>query len=319
MDLDILMLVLLTVLLAAVIYLLLEVVKLKSWVSLSKDDLKSMTASLSNVFSDVARLLEITSSSKEALVEKFSEVKTRLEEVYRAADAARELKEMLRAPKGKGAFGELSLYAIISDSLPQSAYEFQYVFKNGSKADAVIKINGRILAIDSKFPADNYAKLLTENDPEKRKSLISSLKSEIKNLVKVISTKYINPAEGTFDFALMFLPSEALYHEIVTSDEFEEIYQYFRQNNVYPVSPNTFYVFVAGISYLLRQLRFERNLKEVLESVRSLERDLEKLKSEFGTFQNHFRNASNALVRLEGSIGSLEKRLQEAVNIAEEE
>lgn len=135
----------------------------------------------------------------------------------------------------------------------------------------------------------------------------------------MISTKYINPAEGTFDFALMFLPSEALYHEIVTSDEFEEIYQYFRQNNVYPVSPNTFYVFVAGISYLLRQLRFERNLKEVLESVRSLERDLEKLKSEFGTFQSHFRNASNALVRLEGSIGSLEKRLQEAVNIAEEE
>lgn len=184
MDLDILMLVLLTVLLAAVIYLLLEVVKLKSWVSLSKDDLKSMTASLSNVFSDVARLLEITSSSKEALVEKFSEVKTRLEEVYRAADAARELKEMLRAPKGKGAFGELSLYAIISDSLPQSAYEFQYVFKNGSKADAVIKINGRILAIDSKFPADNYAKLLTENDPEKEKALYRLLKARSKTSLK---------------------------------------------------------------------------------------------------------------------------------------
>lgn len=313
------MLVLLVILLAAVIYLLLEVVKIKSWVSLNKDDMRNVTASLSNVFSDVAKLLEITSSSKEALVEKFSEVKTRLEEVYRAAEAARELKEMLRAPRGKGAFGELSLYSIISDSLPQSAYEFQYTFKNGSMADAIIKINGKILAIDSKFPAGSFAKLLTETDPAIRKNLISSLKNEMKNHIKAIASKYINPHEGTFDFALMFLPSEALYHEIVTSEEFDEIYQLFRQHNVYPVSPNTFYVYVAGISYLLRQLKFERNLKKVLESVRSMEMQLENLKSDFDVFQGHFRKASNSLVRLDSSIKSLEGSIQRMMNITEEE
>lgn len=293
----------------AIIYLVIEISRLKNWIIINREDLRAIFQNVNSVSANLGQLLERTDRSGESLSARLSEFRAKLDEIQRTAEAAKELKEMLKAPKGKGAFGEFSLYSLVSDSLPSGAYEFQYRLKNGSVVDLAIKIDNRILPVDSKFPYDRFACFITETDELKRKNGAAELKRAVKAHVDDISKKYINPSENTFDFALMFLPSEALYYEITCNKDFEDLYTHFREKNVYPVSPNTFYIYLAGIGYVLKQLHFEKNYEEVLDAFKSLELILKNLASEMKTLGNHLKNASSSLSRVDSIVRDLEKQI----------
>lgn len=309
MELSTFIFVLVLFLLVFVIYLLLEVSKIKNWLYVSRSDIQTIFQNVNSISANLSHLLERTDRSSSVLTEKLSEFKTRLEEIQKTAEAARELKEMLRAPKGKGSFGELSLYSLVSDTLPQKTYSFQYRLKNGAVVDLAIKVEDRILPVDSKFPADKYSSLILETDEARKKSLLSDLKRELKKHVDDIAQKYILPNEGTFDFALMFIPSEALYYEITCTEDFSDTYEYFRKKNVFPVSPNTFYTYLSGVSSVLRQLQFEKNIEEIMDQFKALEGSFKKLKDELGTLRNHLKNASLAVDRIDRVLGEVEKVL----------
>lgn len=290
----------------AVFYLIIEVTKIKAHLTADRDDLRSVSNLVNSIFSNVSRLSDQAERSGQSLSEKFAEIKTKLEEISKTAEAARELKEMLRAPRGRGAFGELSLYSIVKDVLPSNAYSFQHRFRNGSISDLVIKIGDKLLAVDSKFPVDEFSGLIVETDDAKKASFISELKRKIKKHADDVSRKYINPDEGTLDFALIYLPSEALYYEITCDADFAEIYNYLRNKNVYLVSPNSFYIFLAGVGYVLRQIRIQQNIHEIVDRLKSLENIVSRLKEDIRVTHSHITNSASALSKVSKTLFELE-------------
>jgi DNA recombination protein RmuC len=317
-KLESLLMIFLIVLFALVIYLLLEFRALRTKLATKSDDLKTVHDDIYLLSENLKQLIEKADRSQQLFSEAFTEVRTKLDEVRRTAEAARELKEILRTPKGKGAFGESSLYSLVTDFLPRSSYNFQYRFKNGAVADLVLKVGDKLLPVDSKFPADRYAVYLTEKNEGLKKQLAQDLKRAVKKHVEEIAQKYIRQQENTFDFALMFIPSEGLYYELACDEEFSDLYDYFRKQNVYPVSPNTLYIYLAAVTSVLKQLELEKNLEEVMGRLKQLERNAERFLSELSTFNSHLKNAYSASERLNRTFNELFSNLKQLLEIKED-
>ena len=141
----------------------------------------------------------------------------------RANDLAR-LEQALRPPKARGGFGELLLGNLLRDMLPAEAYSLQYGFKSGERVDAVIRID-KLVPVDAKFPLDNFTRLVDTEDEAENAIHTKAFERDVKIHVDAIASKYVRPAEGTYDFALMYLPSESVYYEVVCSKS-ETLYHY---------------------------------------------------------------------------------------------
>jgi DNA recombination protein RmuC len=150
----------------------------------------------------------------------------------------RELQDFLKSPKLRGNIGEQVLKDLITQIFPKNSFHLQYEFASGEKVDAAIKTDAGILPIDAKFPMENFQKLTNAKTEEERKILRKDFSRDIKKHIDAIAKKYILPTEGTMDFALMYVPSESVFYEIVVMDDLVE---YARQQRVYVVSPTTLY------------------------------------------------------------------------------
>jgi DNA recombination protein RmuC len=258
------------------------------------------------------QLNQLSSESSTRFSEHLIEVKAKLDEVRSAAEAARELKELLWKPKLKGIAGEASLYSIVSDILPKELYETQYRFRNGTAVDLIIKIDGRIIPIDSKFPLAAFEKYLKAPDEQERLKKAKEVASAIKKHVDEISSKYINPSENTFDFALMYIPSENLFQEIVGGADFsdEALDAYFRKKNVYPISPGTFYSFLAVVSFILKNIRLEKSLSKISGSLMELESSVNQILETARVLQNHIKNSSKSVEGIISSLNDFSRNLE---------
>lgn len=314
-----LLLLLILLLFVVVIYLLAEVKTLKAGFVERSKDIRTVSESFNHVSENLKQLKERAELSQRLFSEAFTELRTKLDEVRRTAEAARELKEMLRAPKSKGALGETSLYSLVADFLPRSSYAFQYRFKNGTVVDLVIRVGDRLLPVDSKFPAEKYASYSGEQDEEIKKQLSAELKRAMKKHVDEIAQKYIRQDEVTFDFALMFIPSEGLYYEVTCSEDFADLNDYFKRSNVFPVSPNTLYIYLSAVTNVLKQLELEKNLEEVVGRLKQMEQIAEKLHRELVTFNNHLKNAHGSSERVNRIFNELYTHIRQLLEIGRDE
>ena len=199
------------------------------------------------------------------------------------------LQDLLKPPTFRGALGETLLESLITEIFPKEKfYEFQYRFKSGEKVDAVLKLGGKIVPIDAKFPLDNFQKILIATDDESKRSFRRVFFQDIKKKVDDIALKYILPEEGTFDFALMYIPAESVYYEIILEEDF---YRHAIYKKVIPVSPNTFYSFLQVILFGLKGLSIENNAKEILENLSQLKIDVLKFNEDFKVLGTHLKNA----------------------------
>lgn len=198
------------------------------------------------------------------------------------------LQNLLRAPKFRGEMGETLLGNLLDQVLPKDHYHLQYQFKTRETVDAIIKIGNNIVPVDAKFPLENFqATLNAANDDDKnayRKKFIA----DVKNRINEISNKYILPDEGTFDFALMYIPAENVYYEIAIK---EDLLSYALSKRVIPVSPNTFYAYLQVICLGLKGMQVERNAKEILANLNRMQQDLFKFTEDFRLVGNHIQNA----------------------------
>jgi DNA recombination protein RmuC len=221
------------------------------------------------------------------------------------------LEQILRAPKMRGAFGELLLERLLAEILPAEAYRLQHEFRSGDKVDAAIVVAGRLVPVDSKFPLENFRRMLEESDEERRRQSRRAFLRDVRGRIDEIAKKYILPDESTFEFALMYIPAENVYYEVILRDEAGEdsLLGYALGRRVVPVSPNSFYAYLQVILLGLRGLRIEQNAREILGVLGRLQGDAARLREHFDTLGRHITNAKNkydetttSLARLEGKI-----------------
>ncbi|MFA5310840.1 MAG: DNA recombination protein RmuC [Candidatus Omnitrophota bacterium] len=224
------------------------------------------------------------------------------------------LQELLRAPKFRGAMGETLLENLLSQVLPKQHYMAQYRFKTGDTVDAVIKLGERLVPVDAKFSLENFQKML-DTDEEQSKALFrKKFIQDVKNRIDEVSSKYILPAENTYDFALMYIPAENVYYEVIVK---EDVFSYALSKKVIPVSPNTFYAYLQVICLGLKGLEVEENAKAILKSLSALGIEVDKFKEEFDILGGHLSNAnakyldsSKRLVRLTDKFVNIQEHRQ---------
>jgi DNA recombination protein RmuC len=227
----------------------------------------------------------------------------------RANDLAR-LEQALRPPKARGGFGELLLGNLLRDMLPAEAYSLQYGFKSGERVDAVIKID-KLVPVDAKFPLDNFTRLVDTEDEAEGALHTKAFERDVKIHVDAIASKYVRPAEGTYDFALMYLPSESVYYEVVCSKN-ETLYHYALEKRVFPVSPTTFHAYLHVIALGLKGLQIEEHAKEVMAYCSGLGKDFDRFRGEFDTLGKHLGNAQTKYGEADRRLGNLERDLERA-------
>src|SRR5256714_177522 len=228
--------------------------------------------------------------------DQISQIQLQLGEVQQAgrqmSQTAQTLEGILGGAKSRGSLGEVTLERLLEDSLPRAQYEKQHRFSSGEAADAVIKLRDKkIMAIDSKFPLDAYRRISTEGD-EARRAFVTAVQGH----ADAITKKYIVPDEGTLDVALMFVPSESVYYELLMTQDGkgQSLDAYCRDKQVIAVSPNTLYAHLHVIAMGLRGMQMEENTKQLLESLLGMEKQLEKFADKFGTLGTHLRNAQQS-------------------------
>jgi DNA recombination protein RmuC len=222
------------------------------------------------------------------------------------------LEQLLKSPKIRGGVGETLLENLLAQMLPREQYALQHAFATGDRVDAAIRLGDRIVPVDAKFPLENFRRILEEAEEEKRPPLRRAFLRDVKNRVDEIAKKYILPDEGTFDFALMYIPAENIYYEIIVRDDSEEDSPaaYALARRVVPVSPNTFYAYLRVIVLGLRGLRIERDAQEIQARLGRLRGDLDKFREAFDVVGRHLTNARNKYDDAASGLGRLEGKLE---------
>lgn len=240
------------------------------------------------------------------------EVVTR--EVLDKAKNISNLENLLRAPKFRGGLGELFLGDLLAQILPPAHYKLQYKFKSGEMVDAIVQIGNNLVPIDSKFPLENFKKHLTEENEKAKEDLRKKFVSDVKKHIDVIAKKYILPDEGTYDFALMYIPAENIYYETILKEEAlgeeRSVFSYSIQKRVIPVSPNSFFAYLQVIVLGLKGLQIEKSAQSIFQSLSRLQGDLSRFRDTFHIIGSHIGNAKTkfdeAEKRLEKFTGKLD-------------
>ncbi|MFO7675364.1 MAG: DNA recombination protein RmuC [bacterium] len=206
----------------------------------------------------------------------------------------RSLQDILRTPKLRGIIGEFFLGDLLRQVVP-AHHELQYRFASGEAVDAVIRLGPRLVPVDSKFPLEDFQRLTAETDEESRKVLRRRFVAAVRKHVDAIADKYIRPDEGTFDFALMYIPAENVYYETIIRDspEDDSVSSHALSRRVIPVSPNSLYAYLQSIVLGLRGFQIEQRAGDILAHLGRLRLEYDRFRGEFevlGTHLNHARN-----------------------------
>ena len=254
------------------------------------------------------------------IIAEVTERLTKLDEtnkrVVDVADELKTLQNVLQNPKQRGGLGEYYLETVLSNVLPPNIYEMQFKFKDGEIVDAIIKLDkNRILPIDSKFSLENYNRLVEEKDKTQREALVKTFKNDLKLRIDE-TAKYIRPAEKTLDYAFMFIPSEAIYYDLLvnkvgaTNTSARDLIEYaFVDKKVIIVSPTTLLAYLQTVMQGLRSLQIEEQAKDIQKRVGELgkhiaahESFMQKLGNSLGTTVGHFNNAHKELKKMDKDV-----------------
>ena len=216
--------------------------------------------------------------------------------VYEVGRDVASLQDILRAPKLRGGLGELWLADLLSQVLPVEHYTLQHTFRSGERVDAVVRLGQGLVPVDAKFPLEDFRRLLQATDDEERQRSRRAFIARVKKHVDDIAAKYIVPDEGTYDFALMYIPAENVYYEtIVRDEEFggeRSLSSHALERKVIPVSPSCFYAYLQAIVLGLRGLRIEDHARDVLALLARIGGELGRFRDEFRILGKHLTNAA---------------------------
>lgn len=282
---------------------------LSSWLQSIQSSLESTNSNVSRQLFENSRHLSERLDNATRVI---GDVQRNLGEMSEVGKGIRSLQEFLQSPKLRGGLGEEILADMIGQTFPKNAFHLQYSFKSGVKVDAVLKTDAGLLCIDSKFPLENFNLLIngeTEHDRIKAKK---EFISDVKKHIEAISKKYILPEENTMDFALMYIPSESVYYEIIN---IPEISNFARSSRVYPVSPNTLYAHLQVLLTSFQGKELESKSKEVFKILRAIQKDYSKVEENLGILNRHITNSYNQFSNVSGMFASLGQKISQTQDL----
>ncbi len=238
------------------------------------------------------------------------------QKVERLAGEMTRLEDLLKPPKIRGNLGETFLEQSLREALPPGVWEMRHAFSDGTVVDAVIHVGNRLVPVDSKFPLENFRRAREAAEEGERRRAKRDFAGDVRRHVEAIRTKYIRPFDGTYDFALMYVPAEAVYCDIVSDDEEgPSLAEFAGERHVILVSPSLLYVYLATVSIGLRGMELEKSAHEVLARIAELEKQWEKVEVPFQVLGTHLRNsqakyedAARALARFGERLDSIADR-----------
>ncbi|MGH9687350.1 MAG: DNA recombination protein RmuC [Candidatus Acidiferrales bacterium] len=247
---------------------------------------------------EVAQRLQSSTDALVQMSQKIGEVQKTSQDLSQAAQT---LQSVLGGAKTRGTLGEVTLERLLEDALPRSAYEMQYRFAStGAVVDAIVRGGERMLPVDSKFPLEAYRRLAAEGDAARREFCMA-----VRKHADSIAEKYILPEEHTLDYALMFVPSEGVYYELLLTEDskYGLLDEYCRSKRVFPVSPNTFYACLSAIAVSLQGQKIEENARHLLANLGGLKKQLDSFGDVYEKLGTHLRHAQQSYEDADSRLG----------------
>lgn len=279
--------------------------RLEDKTKISDDLVDWLKTSTSSVDQKLTRNLEVFARLQKTIGE-FSEI----------GRSMQELQEFLSSPKLRGNIGEQVLRDLLAQYFPKSSYVLQYGFKNGEKVDAVIKTAQGLIPIDSKFPIENFRKMIKEPNEVAQEKHRKLFFDDVKKHINDIARKYILVEQGTVDYALMYIPSESVYYEIINNNS---LFDFSGERRVLPVSPMSFYAYMKAILMSFEGEKIETKAKEILNVLRAIKKDYEKTDEALAVMMKHISNAYNQGAQVAKNFDNLGQKLSSTELISSKE
>ncbi len=249
-------------------------------------------------------------------------------QVVNFAEQMHDLKKILTSQKQRGNLGEAGLQLVLENILPPSSYKLQYKISEGAIVDAAIITKDGVIPVDAKFSLENYTRVLNEDDEDRRKVLEKDFKNDLKKRIDE-TAKYIQPSNGTMDFAFMFIPAEAIYYDLLVNEvgavkvDTGGLIDYaFKEKKVIIVSPTTFAAYLQTVLQGLRALKIEDQAKSIIKNVENLQRHIvtyddrmQKLGSSLSTAVNNYNLAGKEFKKIDKDVTKITKQETEIVSL----
>ena len=223
------------------------------------------------------------------------------------------LQDILRPPKLRGGMGEVLLENLLREILPPEHYELQHRFRTGAIVDGVIRLKEGLVPVDAKFPLENFRRMLEAKSDEERHAARREFARNVKKHIDDIHDKYILTEEGTFPFALMYIPAENVYYETIIKGDDEDnekaLYAYATTKQVMPVSPNSFYAYLLTLAQGFRGMKIEERAKEIINHLNRLRQELDRFTDDFRKVGMHLSNAQTRFGEAEKRLTRFEEKL----------
>jgi len=273
---------------------------LKEWVKSQQQSSQSMSRSINERLDNAARVI--------------GQVQRNIGEMSEIGRGMKDIQEFLRSPKLRGNIGEQVLKELLAQMLPKNSFFLQHTFKSGVKVDAAIKTSAGIIPVDSKFPMENFRKMVGAQNEAEKKVAEKEFVKDVKKHIDDIANKYILTEEGTIDYALMYLPSETVYYEVVNNTE---LFDYGGGKRVLPVSPTTFYAYLRAILMSFEGQKIEQRASQILASLKAIQKDYSKLEDNLGVLGKHVQNAYNQMNNVSSGFNQLGQKISSTQSLGQ--
>lgn len=272
------------------------------------DAIRDLERRVTDLMRDIRGSVDGGSKQMNRQIESFTrettQMRSELKRVQEGIDEVSSFQELFKSPKLRGEWGEASLGHLLSQYYPKELYATQYLFSSGRQVDAVLKLpNEKVLPIDAKFSTENFSRMI--EDESYRKSFVDDLKKQVDE----IAERYILPQEGTVEFAIMYVPAEAIYYDIVHNigKEFD-LHTYAMKKKVVVASPNTLFLTLKTVEHWFRDSQLSKNTQMVIKRLERVRKDAEILEDDFRKLGGHLGKANSAFERSQKKVTHLQKR-----------
>ena len=241
-----------------------------------------------------------------------------LKQMHESVKNVSSFQDIFKSPKLRGIWGEASLEAALNQYFSKDLYALQHYFKSGEAVDAILRLpNNLILPIDSKFNWEHFEKMVNAETDMNKEIYRKLFYSDVKKKIDEIASKYLLPSEGTTDLALMYVPAETVYYEIINNIKDVDIPSYARQKKVFLVSPNTFALSISAIRHWVKDVEFSKQTKDIMKRLERISTDGGKLADDFARLGKHIENTKSAYDSSEKRLSLMVDRVKNVIEIGE--